>query len=734
MIVGMELPQQIPFNGDRVTIEGMNRVCFFFGPNGSGKTSISQLIAAEATKDDSSVLKWDSGTPIKTFVYNKHFVKANFSDDSSVPGVFTMGEDAVNAQGRIEQLKANLEKERTRKSKAVGNLDDASRDLGKMDDSIRDVCWSVRSEMPEALKHIWTGTGRKEPFRDTLLTKIDNLDGTEEKPDLDDLERRVGVVFDNNAVAVPPIPAIDLGKLASLESEPILEKKIVGKEDLPIGALIKRLGNSDWVAQGRGYATEGDTCPFCQQPTITSKLKAELDEFFDETYESDKAELARVSNLYRTISDDLVTSLDQVLKSYADFLDSAALEAKIAELKTIIRTNIGLIAKKMDEPSIAVSLDSVSEIISAISGLLKDASNAIARHNEMISHRSKEQARIIEELWLYAAMVAKPLISTYVTNKKDIGKKIAGLNKKITEHDGNISKMTDDLEQAEESLTNVKKTAEVINSLLARFGFTNFRLTVTDDNKYRIERMDGTLVSDTLSEGESSFLTFLYFYQLMSGSLDATGTTDKRVVVIDDPVSSMDADVLFVASSLVRQLAKEARDGTGNTEQLIVLTHNITFHHEVTYIRNGEGNSRTTYFVIQKMDNYSTIATCDEHAISSTYDLLWKDICRSDCNPVTAQNVARRITETFFKFVGGPDLDGIVARMSSPDREIARSYVAWANSGSHSPLDDETFFNTSESIEVYRRVLRTIFDEAGYADHYDKMIAKFSTNTYPGIA
>ena len=40
----------------------------------------------------------------------------------------------------------------------------------------------------------------------------------------------------------------------------------------------------------------------------------------------------------------------------------------------------------------------------------------------------------------------------------------------------------------------------------------------------------------------------------------------------------MDADVLFVTSSLVRQLAKEARDGNGNTEQLIVLTHNITFH------------------------------------------------------------------------------------------------------------------------------------------------------------
>lgn len=729
MIVGIDLPSMIPFNRNHVTIESMNHVCFFFGPNGSGKTSISQLIAVEAAKDSSSVLTWDNGAPIKTFVYNRQFVRANFSDDSSVPGVFTMGEDAVNAQERIGRLKADLEKERGKRNKALGHLDDANSELGKLNDDIRDVCWTVRSEMPDALKHVWTGTGRKEAFRDSLLPKIDRLSGTEVKPDLGDLEQRISIVFDNSAVAISPMPAIDFDKLANLEDEPILGKKIVGKEDLPIGALIKKLSNSDWVAQGRTYATEGDVCPFCQQHTITSRLRAELDEFFDETYESDKSELRRVSSLYTTISDDLIASLDRVLKAHADFLDSAAIEARIAELKTVIRTNKGLIAKKIDEPSIAVSLDGISDICSAISSLLEDASAAVTRHNEIISNRSKEQARIVEELWLYAAIVAKPLISTFVDNKKSIEKKIAGLNKKIAEHDDNIGKMTNDLEETEGSLTNVKKTAEAINELLARFGFTNFRLVVTNNNKYRIERMDGTLVSDTLSEGESSFLTLLYFYHLMNGSFDTVGTTEKRVVVIDDPVSSMDADVLFVASSLVRQLAKEARDGTGNTEQLIVLTHNITFHHEITYIRNGEGNSRTSYYVIQKKDGYSTIERCDEHAISSTYDLLWKDICRSDCNPVTAQNVARRITETFFRFVGGPDLDGIVARMSSPDREIARSYVAWANSGSHSPLDDETFFNTGESIEVYRRVLRTIFDEAGYVDHYDKMISQYSMNT-----
>ena len=238
--------------------------------------------------------------------------------------------------------------------------------------------------------------------------------------------------------------------------------------------------------------------------------------------------------------------------------------------------------------------------------------------------------------------------------------------------------------------------------------------------------MDGTPVNDTLSEGESNFLSFLYFFHLVNGSQNVSGTADRRIVVVDDPVSSMDADVLFIVSSLVRTLAKEAREGKGKIVQLIMLTHNITFYREVTFIRPGEGDPHTSYYSIRKHGGYSTIERCKKNPVSSTYELLWQNLYQDNCDALTAQNVARRITETFFKFVGGPNLDDVISDIPSPDLEIARSYVAWANAGSHSPFDDETYFSTDENVETYRRVLKTIFTKAGYIDHYNSMTEKYA--------
>lgn len=58
-------------------------------------------------------------------------------------------------------------------------------------------------------------------------------------------------------------------------------------------------------------------------------------------------------------------------------------------------------------------------------------------------------------------------------------------------------------------------------------------------NQYQIERENGELAESTLSEGEITFLTFLYFLQLAKGSTNETEITDDRVLVIDDPISSL---------------------------------------------------------------------------------------------------------------------------------------------------------------------------------------------------
>lgn len=726
MITSIRLPLRTPFGHEQVMIDGLDRVCFFFGPNGSGKTTISQLIADESSLPDSNAIQWDAGNPVRVYVYNRNFITANFANKASVPGVFTMGKGMVDAQKKIDELTEAIERDKSKKEAAQGNLEQARTELQAAQTQIVEACWSTKSAIPAELQKQMPGHNTKARFKDGLLGHVAAAKDDDAKPDMAEIEKRAAIVFDDTVTTASDLPQIDLQRLISCEGADIFGKAIVGKEDIPIAALITRLGISDWVEQGQKHI-EGDVCPFCQEHTLTDKLKADFESFFDETYQTDKNDLRAAAQRYADEADGIIAILKGLVTTHADFLDVPSLEARIAELDSNVNGNNALLHQKQNEPSRSVTLVSAKGICDAIQQLLDNAATAISNHNDMIQHRAEQKADVVADLWRYAAITARPSVVPLQKNETTAYNKITGLTNSISKIDGRIRQNTEELRKAEASLTNVKETADAINVLLGRFGFTSFRIVVAEDNtSYRIERKDGTPVEDTLSEGEASFLTFLYFYHLMNGSLESSGTTDRRVVVIDDPITSMDADVLFVTSSLVRQLAKEARDGNGNTEQLIVLTHNITFHREVTYVRKKEGDSETSYYLVRKTGDHSVVEQCEKNPVISTYELLWKDFLREDCNPLTAQNIARRITETFFKLIGDPDLDGVITSMASPDREIARSYLAWANAGSHSPFDDETFQNTGESIDVYRRVLKTIFESAGYIQHYEDMIGRYA--------
>lgn len=141
---------------------------------------------------------------------------------------------------------------------------------------------------------------------------------------------------------------------------------------------------------------------------------------------------------------------------------------------------------------------------------------------------------------------------------------------------------------------------------------------------YKLIRADGADAKETLSEGEKNFVTFLYFYHLLKGSDSETGITRDRIVVFDDPVSSLDSDILFIVSSLIRELFGEVRNGAGHIKQIFVLTHNVYFHKEVTFNRNRSNNAMNeeTFWVVRKPDLESKLEKCDSNPVKTSYELL----------------------------------------------------------------------------------------------------------------
>ena len=84
-----------------------SKVNYIYGGNGTGKTTISKAIANKAVYPNCIVEIEDD--VIDKCVYNRDFVRAHFSQSSSVKGIFTLGKDTKDAQEYIDSKKAELD-------------------------------------------------------------------------------------------------------------------------------------------------------------------------------------------------------------------------------------------------------------------------------------------------------------------------------------------------------------------------------------------------------------------------------------------------------------------------------------------------------------------------------------------------------------------------------------------------------------------------------------------------
>lgn len=178
-----------------------------------------------------------------------------------------------------------------------------------------------------------------------------------------------------------------------------------------------------------------------------------------------------------------------------------------------------------------------------------------------------------------------------------------------------IGQIINEIAELNKQTVNTKAAIDSINALLRDSGFQGFSLRKKTGvaNVYEVIREDGS-VAKNLSEGERNFIAFLYFYNLVRGSQNSEVVKDN-VVVIDDPVSSMDSSTLFIVGAIVRELITICNNNaqiiddkiTGAyIKQIFILTRNVYFHREVTY-HQVEKYRSVSFYVIQKVRNVSTI-------------------------------------------------------------------------------------------------------------------------------
>lgn len=729
MIESIQIKDVATYGNSPQQLSGLSKFNFLYGSNGSGKTTISRVIADETTYPTCSI-QWSGGNKLQAMVYNRDFVANNFQS-SELKGIFTLGQQDIAILNKITEEKKLLDglQQEIQKLKNTLHGDDGTLgkkgDLATLEEETKTTCWSKKQKFDASFSGAFEGyRGSSEKFKQKIIQELSVNTATLQS--LDYLEKRASSVFGETPAAEKAVSTLDVENIIAHESNLILSKRVIGKEDVDIAAMIKKLGSSDWVREGRTFfEVNNKTCPFCQQKTSDDFAKS-LNEYFDDAFITDTKAIDTLVTNYETDAARLQQVVQSIIIDPSKFLDIEKLKIEKELLDSKITINIQKLAAKKKELSQIVELESLTNVLTSIHSLIDVANEQVTEHNLMVANLSSEQKTLTSQVWKYILEnELKSEITAYTAKKDGLAKAISGLSTSINTKEDEKKIKASEIRTLEKDTTSIQPTIDGINALLVSFGFQGFSIAKgATGNFYKLVRTDGSNAQETLSEGEKTFITFLYFYHLLKGSISESGITTDRIVVFDDPVSSLDSDILFIVGALIKSLFDEVRNGAGHIKQIFVLTHNVYFHKEVTFNpkRQDVAMTEESFCVVRKSDLESKIEMHNSNPIKTSYELLWSEIRRTDRSKLTIQNTMRRILENYFKILGGVDSDKICAMFEGKDKLICKSLFSWVNDGSHFASDDLFVAIEDGMIETYLNIFRAIFVKSEHLAHYKMMM------------
>lgn len=698
------------------------KVNLIYGLNGTGKSVLSDYLYQRADEKYKSCSVEGLDDNHEILVYNQTFIQENFFEADNLKGIFTLSKENKEAEIKIANAQKEIEKFEAAKAIKNKKLETEKSAINQKQEMVKNTVWKIKTDYSGGDRILEYCLDNLKGSKDSLFNHISGLNKPDTKPikSIDDLKSDLQSISGDNAQKYSALPQIIFDS-SNIENETLFSKQIVGNENSTVSQLIKELGNSDWVKDGLQYlpkkeTQENATCPFCQKKTISNSLVENLKNYFDASYEADinalKSFLEKYSQAIQNIPNKSIFEENPMFEAHKkDF------EIKYSAFIKIVKDNIKLIDDKIKTASVSVTLESSVKALKDVNEVIQIINGLVSEHNQNIDQKDTVKANIKKTFWEIMRWDYDQIISSFNTDKAKSKNNTDTLETALKDIATKIAEQNTIIEEQQKQTVNIEEAIANINNGLIDLGITDFEITKHFDNFYKIVRgEDQEKVFRSLSEGEKMIISFLYFIELCKGKKEVTETGKKKIIVIDDPISSLSHIYVFNIGRLIQNEFLRSE----KYEQVFLLTHSLYFFYEMTDTKNDRRKEKQKLFRLRKNKTGSEILEMSYEEIQNDYHSYWL-IVKDEKQPAALiANCMRNIIEYFFNFVEKKDLNNVFQKPEMQENRF-QAFNRYVSRESHS-LGQNIFDIKEFNYQDFKDAFAELFKVTGYQDHYDKMI------------
>jgi len=442
-------------------------------------------------------------------------------------------------------------------------------------------------------------------------------------------------------------------EISSTALDKIKNKIKKAKEDVNLSGY----SHQGWFESGLRMlnANKGtEICPLCDTKLNDfENIVAEYSSFFNDEFKS-------FQDLSEKILEALSTIKDSIYKN----------KSIIEEVEKIIAEySLGNICGEIDEfdfDSLLNDVKSLREVTEEKTrNLDRKIKNSDLKHIENFEKFKNEFNTFIEKFDLVKKLVLKKLDESNFNEKN-----IRGLFKKYfwkelyieAEKQGKTYFADKDPSVKFTGLDFIKgvykkkKESEFVNHYLKKLCVTHFEIKINEEKE--LENIDIIFktgrkkkgIKYSLSDGEKTALSFAYFLSKTRHEIleNEEENLANYLVVIDDPISSLDENRLFSTALLIKEFFGQ------DSNQLFVLSHNLVFLKFIGNILDKKNEEREDFLIEngsisglpKALQNYQTSYF---HKIKKIQGFLNKDIDYESAKEFLPNHI-RIVLETFLSF------------------------------------------------------------------------------------